>query len=35
MYKNHGLAAYERERSNILAFLILALDKKREVRSSL
>jgi hypothetical protein len=28
MYKNHGLAAYERERSNILAFLILALDKQ-------
>jgi hypothetical protein len=28
MYKNHGLVAYERERSNILAFLILALDKQ-------
>jgi len=26
MYKNNGLVAYERERSNILAFLILALD---------
>jgi hypothetical protein len=26
MYKNNGLVAYEGERSNILAFLILALD---------
>ena len=28
MYKNHGLAAYKRERSNILAFLILAPNKE-------
>ena len=28
MYKNHGLVTYERERSNILAFLILAVDKQ-------
>ena len=28
MSKNQGLVAYERERSNMLAFLILALDKQ-------